>query len=430
MELAFEVGGCALRWRFVGAGVLHATLSARPWEGDGGVIVANVPRDVEIERTLQGIAQVVRAYDAAGAVQLTVLADLPTDVAGVLHAAVSIARDVSGRRRLEALARALDQPRVWVLGFEENPGLLADGLAQVLEEVRKFVPPDRTLFLPFVVLGHRSRGRRGTDLSVGYPIDNPYGSPGTPEQRLWMVYLHWRIAWFAGGRPGWAEQLGQRLVGTLRMGNDETFECWLGDLAHESWDNQTPDRRAGVLRWLTAWPNADAATTRELVDADLLWHPAHDCERGLQPVPWIARALLQLRQLPQSRALLRGCDACEPLAAAALARCLQLEAILKARADATHRGITDAAAQRANPSLVTQRDSLRDRGLVPGTSAARADRLFDFAGLNDVLDFLPDATIRQLGVQLRDVRNALAHGHPPSWTLVATIAELWRKLAP
>lgn len=430
MELAFEVGGCALRWRFVGANLLHSTLSTRPWEGDGGVIVANVARDVEIERSLQGIAQVVRAYDAAGAVQLTVLADMPTDVAGLLNKVMSIALDVSGRRRLEALARVLDQPRVWVLGFEEHPGLLAEDLAQVLEDVRKFVPRERTLFRPFVVLGHRSRGRRGTDLSVGYPVDNPYGSPATPDQRLWMVYLHWRIAWFAAGRPGWAEQLGQTLVGTLRVGNDDVFERRLGDLAIESWHNQTADRRDRVLRWLDAWPKANAATTRELVDADLLWHPAHDHERGLQPVPWLARALLQLQLPLPVRALLRGCDACEPLAAAALARCLQLEAILKARADADHRGITDAAAHSTNPSLVTQRNTLRDRRLVPETSAARADRLFDFAGLNDVLDFLPDATIRQLGAQLRDVRNALAHNHPPSWTLVSRIADLWRKLAP
>ena len=203
----------------------------------------------------------------------------------------------------------------------------------------------------------------------------------------------------------------------------------MGDLAQESWASQSPDRQARVFGWLQEWPNPNPATTRELVDAELLWHPAHDAERGLQPVPWIARALLRRQPPPPGRALLRGCDACEPLAVAALARCLQLEAVLKARAYTAHRGITDAAAQRVNPSLATQRDVLRDRRLVPGTSAARADRLFDFAGLNDVLEFLPDASIRQLGVQLRDVRNALAHGHPASWTLVATIAELWRKLA-
>lgn len=427
MELAYDIAGCALRWRFVGASRLHGTLSRRPWETDGGVMLASVVRDGDMDRSLQGVAQIVRAYDAAGSVQLSVMTDVPTDLPGLLQRVGGVATDVTGRRRLEALGRAFHRPRVWILGLDHSPFAVADVLEQTLEDVRKVVPPDRALYPPLFVLGHRLQGRRGTDLSIGFPIDSPFGSVSTPAQRLWMVYLHWRIAWFTGGRPGWAEQVAPRLCSGLRMGDDATFEQRLTEVAQETWRDQTTERHRKVEHWLRRWPNPDPASTRELGELDLLWHPAHDPERGHQPAPWVARALLARGTSPPARSLLRACDACEPLAVAALSRCLQLEAVLKARVGALTL-VTDTDVERVNANLVTQRDVVRDLALVPGTAAARATCLFDCAGLNDVLRLVRDTHLRGLGIRLRDVRNALAHGHPPSWATTSSVADVWRML--
>ncbi len=419
-----ELAGCRHWWRFVGSTPIQEVLARRPWELDElKVIRARVEPAAGAARVIAAVEQAIRGVDIAGALRLLVDSESPRELGALLERLHNISPAVTGRRRLVAVAGAIERPTAWVLWHDgDGVGLEAD-LFELLDGVSKVarVP------LPLVVLLHTRGLADRHDLSVGLPVEVPLVTSIRSRAELWCSYVHWRMAWMAGGRLGLAEQLGQQVWPSLEPENDVALELALSDAAVRWWSDTTDDLQNGLRRWLRDWPKVDAQLGADLSTAHLLWAPAHDAHRGLQPSPWVARALLCENPDASNRSLLRVCDTCEPLSMASLMRCLRLEAALKASLERQHRGVPEAWF--GIESEAQKMRELHDRLLlVPRENPAAARSLLDFAGLGFTCSRLPDRRTSDLARGLRDVRNSLAHGHPPSWKMLLMVSELWNRL--
>lgn len=151
--------------------------------------------------------------------------------------------------------------------------------------------------------------------------------------------------------------------------------------------------------------------------------------------PWIARALLARPQEQAARWALRAGLVCQPLAAALLARCLELEAGW--RTMSCRRLLRFTGARPADVSARQRRFFQDALGGVeyPAAHPARPVETADawaFATLGELIECLDQAHSGESWLrparELRDLRNALAHGHPATWRHCELAHSLGRSL--
>src|SRR5262249_55631063 len=150
------------------------------------------------------------------------------------------------------------------------------------------------------------------------------------------------------------------------------------------------------------------------------WRPPG--ETRLRPVPWVARALLCLHEGEEVRFLLRGCLVCAPLAKEVLSRCFDLEARERTLCWAERgelplpREITDRYQKFMEAVPATEY-----RFYPAGCPAAPTDA-WPFATFGELLVNLGHSRQRwPHRYELRDLRNALAHGHYVGWYAVQAL---------
>jgi hypothetical protein len=456
VNLNVELAGCRFPWRFRDFAPLDAWLAECPWLNEGGVCLVRVSSSASAPDLADAIRRAILAHDentSEVSVQL-----LPAELArppfgdAVAHA-FGLAPGLSRREQVRLAARVLaHRPAVFLF---EGPPPGADDLPPRREEVfaegepprpRALVHAEAIHFLeqvsreenapPATVIffdtPRHPLGSTAHDLSVGGPTQGVLAEGQANEPALWRAYLHTRLAWEAAGDLGRARAWDECGFATLPLGNDEALEKLLNRCAENDCDALPDFAGESVREYFTLLVQPDTSSraladrAADLLDLGLLWQPPGD--RLLRPTPWLARALLLRREAEDVGYLLRGCLVCNPLARELFGRCFDLETRARALAVGEWRGDPLPPA----PSLIQERfdafmaaDPRSEYCYYPsGCPAAPADA-WPFATFGEVLHLLRPTRLHEaFQNDLRNLRNALAHGHYVNWHAVTLVRRI------
>lgn len=398
MRLRVEAARRSLPWEFEGSDGVGRWLAEEPWHRRGGARCIGT-RDPE--RVRDGIRAAVHALDRGrSAVEVVDLAISDEDPEIALLRRLGTAPAITRRERQEQLARELARP---ILAIVDTAKSGFHRIAELSERLGKQLEP-----APLSAMVLCPNGPPGSDdFHVGFP----HGWEADvlrDEGTAWATYLHVRAAWEAGGIAGDAEGLGDDLARVPR-GADAQVEACLN--AHASARLAGPERFAG--------DRSTAALVAALAEAGLTW-PERAAGRG-GVLPWAARALLLGgRCPPRAREALRGAVVCQPLVGALLPVCLEVERGLRIRLDRSL-GLASAEAL-----AEWERWQASDRGTArqwyPANCPAVPVDATSFASVGAVVRALREANQLPRALdELPSVRNALAHGHYVSWSLVQAV---------
>lgn len=250
------------------------------------------------------------------------------------------------------------------------------------------------------------------DFRSGWPTAAVLEMEDAGKQHLWNAYLHARIAWEAGGNLDRAYSLSEsrRLPGT---GCDDELEKMLQLWAVSEFSRLPVDTKKRALDQLDCIGTADV----RLLDDGTWWQP--NGGREARPTSWCSRALLDGRKRGRFTELFRSAIVCQPLASEILHRCIDTERLV--RGFAVLQGLRSvnppsAEAERKYSQFVARR---LQSTVYPAAHPARPETDLDawlFAGLGEFLSatrLSPEP--RRNAELLRDLRNALAHGHYVCW---------------
>ena len=322
-------------------------------------------------------------------------------------------------------------PKLLVVFTSQGGGALLAEATAFLDRARKLAPDFRAAF---VIVSSSIRGDEGSlDFVTGTPDDHVLRLLDETQDRLFRSYLHTRIAWESGGAIGVARAL-ELALGVCRMGDDEAFESGLNAFASERYRSvplpliRTIDE---ILDALTRnQPREAQRLAGEPRGHGLLWSPFG--RERYRLVPWVARALLLKNAAHDCAHLLRSHASCAPFAREILGRCLELEA--RERSKLSWSLGTSPPPQEASIRFASFR-----RGEIDGDSYSypqcaptRPTDAWAFAEFGAFIEAAvrtkaPDLPRRELHA-LRQLRNALAHGHYASWSTLRRLLEIERRL--
>lgn len=433
MLLRVRLASHDVPWTFDAAQRLATWLEGTPWLTDGGVLPVRVSGPRQAESLARVVGAAVRAADdGASDVRVCVSgpASSPRTAVGVLRESLEI--DFSGRgddrRDIEVVADVLaSRPFVLIVDATGWTGAEAQralrGLEAIGSATRKLTSG---VALTAIILHHEPLWAGGDELmlDVGRPSASLNDALTSPEPALWAAYVHHRVAWESGGdldrAMAWDDALADR---SARVGDDDGLESALGAFSAAAWASIAPARRASVLAFLRSSPGdpARARLIQELHQHRALWRP----DGVTHVAPWVARAILLDAATPLLRSQLRWCLVCAPLRRDLLARCLDLEAAVRAR----HvRDLGDAPEDaRADWEAFRLAEPTSDAPFYPANSPAVPDSPFAFVEFGGFLSALRVGQPRAAMLhRLRILRNYLAHGHYVSWGCVREMVEIDR----
>lgn len=451
MNLNVSLAGCQCPWRFRDFTLLDAWLADRPWIDRGGVKVVRVSS----ARVGVGIAQAIRrnilAHDEGTSdVRIHLLDPSWTELSQytVITRVLGLSPDLPRRELLRQASRVLLH-RPTVLLFEgphvSDPCARGDspepqeGRARasrsLLEEWTHFLDEVGRIEGAVVTIlafdtPTRPRASSFYDLTVGMPAEGVLRESSASESVLWHAYVHARLAWEVAGDLDRAQCWDEEGFASIPIGSDEALESLLNRCAEKTHADLHPALKELLTQYLAQLVRPSQhdvldkrSAAAELLSRGVLWKPAG--ESLARPVPWMARALLLHQEAEDARFLLRGCLVCAPLAKELLSRCFDLEARERIICWA-ERGDT------VLPSNIQDRfrtfmegDPRSEYLFYPvGCPAAPAD-VWPFATYGELLYLLKPARQHdQHQIDLRNLRNALVHGHYVSWHAVTMLRRI------
>jgi hypothetical protein len=418
MNVELTLAGCTLPWRMEGSTELSSWLRSRPWLELGGVKTARVAR-AHLEDTLTLIRREARASDD-GVSDLRIWRLREDTLRLGLRQALEEWLDVSPRSErefLKLLGEALEARPMLFLGWLGESRLPGESIEQA-RQVAEAVPKTGFRCAPTFVLLHprqQTTGGTTTVLDTGLPMElTPLKeATGGDAPTLWRTYLHWRVAWEAGGDVERALRCDQLGLAGLRVGDDEACERLLNDHARVELKRMGAPERKQAHQWL---------------EEMLVKNPPRGARPGMAKgtlAPWFARALLLEGSVPTARRFLKARLICTPLAELILTRCFELEALQRTRL--MLHGLPEEVPTEARsrferfqgPALSIERE------LYPSLHPALPEGPWDFASLGEFMENLVGLkpSTRKPLEQLRVLRNAIAHGHYVGWK---ALTRLWQ----
>lgn len=428
MDLEVTLAGHRAPWWYRGSRALREWLESQPWLRGGGGIVLHIGTTGDPDLVLESVRRGVRAADDAGFTPEVRVVSIDEALLENLKLEFCGARDAPERQLVDECAY---RPRlIIVMTATGGGGVLRDAIA-FSDRARKLAPDFRAGFL--FVSTARCADEGALDLLVGSPDDHVLRLVDDTQDRLFRAYLHARIAWESAGSLRHARALDAAL-GSYRVGDDEAVETWLNRYALATYAEAPAADRRLLVALLDAVVHNAARELRRLAlearDTGFLWSPFG--RERLRTVPWVARALLATDRFHPAAPLLRSHVTCAPFARELLGRCLELEARERTKlswALGTAPAPADAIARHA----AFERDEVgSDSAYYPRCSPARPTDAWAFVEFGAFIDAAvragtPDLPRRDLHA-LRQLRNALAHGHYASWSTLRRLLEIERRL--
>jgi hypothetical protein len=435
MNLPVTLAGCPGCWRFRGSAALDAWLLGRPWGAHGGVRVVRAGSPGQAEELARAVRRTVRGHDDGDADVQVHLVPGPTpglSLRGLLERVLELppAADRQAYLRHAALAFSAWPTVIVVLpagGGAADPRLVADA-RELADHVGQVVPHARAT-LVFLDTPTAPQDAEALDFTVGSPTDPVLGDPDRRDAAFWGGYVHARLAWEAAGDLARARAWDERGLWHLPYAADTMLENLFNQCAEAACQELPDDLLQELLHHLrhlvgprTPVLEGMGAAPPALVQAGLFWRPVGEAEA--RPAPWLARALLRADVCPEAGFYLRAALVCAPLAREVLSRCFDLEA--------RQRSIGWATRGTAIPPVEAEERFRKFQQGQPGSGAEHypadcpaipADA-WAFTMFGEFLAALPLGRARQRHHhELRNLRNAVAHGHYVSW---ATLTHLRR----
>jgi hypothetical protein len=271
------------------------------------------------------------------------------------------------------------------------------------------------------------------DLTVGGLADPVLADADRPDPQLWRAYVHARLAWETAGDLARALAWNERGFRNVALAADNVVENLLNQCAENAYRDLSADlcqRALALLRLMVArrGGTGSISATEELVRTGAFWRPPGESQP--RPVPWLARAMLRAGECPEAGFYLRGCLVCAPLAREVLSHCFDLEWRQRAI------GWAQRGTFRPPPEAEERFRKFQEKQFGSGAEfyppdcpAAPADG-WAFTVFGEFIASLP-LQGQQLGLHhdLRNLRNALAHGHYISWNMLMTLRRIELQLA-
>lgn len=430
MTVHASLASSSLPWRFRDSSSLETWIGDRGWRGTSACIVLEIAHSHLSREFGQRVVDLLLLTEGPGADYVPVVVEAG-NIVPPLWQSVCQAMGLDDSEGywpfLRTVGELLRAPRFILMLGESDPDGTVEQARSFVSDLGKAAPSCQITFvLPIarVVPVHE----RVWDLGVGGPCQPALDSLDLRDSVLWRRYVHHRLAWETGGDLQRARCWDAAGIGSIALGDDATLErqfneCAVADLhalpseVIERWNmSLQADARGHV-----AAPKGSLSC--ELERLGLWWRPIHTDR--LRPSPWAARAALLGSPNGLLRPWLRSCLSCAPLAREIMGRCTDMESLLRSR---LARALRSTA-----PSDDTIR--LQDRFKAPGdflnstypsASPARPTDAWDFASFGEILK--QTGTGRGYREELRQIRNALAHGHPPSWFLVQRLRSVERQV--
>jgi hypothetical protein len=436
VDLHVQLGGHRVPWHFRGSADWRAWAGGRPWDGGRVATVHVASADdwdrlwPEFERSLALAGWPADELD----VRSVMLAADTTVAAAACQAATedgdtgepdAVAAWPRSRQRAAVAIATAAHPLVLVALLAETAADAAGQVTRRQQEAEQFAeavvkgdPAGRmatVLVLP--VVGTRA-GDGAFDFRYGtVPVD-PAALIDASLRDAWAAYRHVRLWWEAGGQLTVADRLERATADDpATAGDDVAFERSLC-------------RAAAALA--EADPAAVAVANTDFVGK--MDRPATGPRGSMirrpsaELTPWVARLLLCRDPRHPHGPYLRSRLRCEPLAGLVLARCASLEAHLRAHhsppRDSTLRhdlstGLVDAREQHRR-FVAGEAGSLRPH--YPVGHPSPPDQVLEFATLGTWQRFASRSSAPI--DRLRQLRNAMAHGHYCSWRAVDELRQL------
>jgi hypothetical protein len=417
VQLFLTLAGHRSLWTFHDSTSLASWLAALPWRREGGLAIIRGGGQTTAPLFIEALASAVASAD--GGVRSYQLIPLELGVEnGILEAiAATLGLPNCARPRdfvlnLSELSHERSLVFTAVCSGEIEAPFLA-GAMQLLDHLSKQpVPVPLTIFL--LAVGPIAGSAPAVfDFRTGSPAEPPLAFSSSSAVARWAAYLHHRVAWECGGdaelATKWcAHAEWEALIS--RVGNDDGLERLLNCLASEELQSLP---RQYCLDWL------DFFEQRGRMPGQGAWRPA--AGDGARAAPWLARALLLKKPAGALRWRLRRLLTCRPLAAALLARCLELEGELLGRFAGELIAETSRAPERCRVAWQSFIDRTTPALTYPASHPAIPDAPEDtwlFGTLGEVLYHL-DAELsygdRRRYRELLALRNGIAHGHHVGW---------------
>ena len=441
-------------WQFPGLGALHAWSARQPWSQGDEAAIMRVPPRVDPGPMVDAARQLIASYLDGPLVAITDSRKIWPDKARQAHPKEWIRHTIGFEigwdqfpdtyQFRECIAASLrEQPRLFIV--ESRTAEDVAEIQRLSEWCSKLPSPVAFACLTWTT----APVYPGIDGAV--VIDARAGTPLESLSNLWSaqfdrdafaVFLLYRIAWEAGGQLDIVSHYERRLSHLIDHSADDTgIEAVFADVAAEVLGPSYQDINE-LLEFLERqWTGGNADTleaeSRRLVDLGLLWRPAGV---GDPMIPgWLARQIAP--RLPHRRGpwALRRYLHCLPLTAAISERCIQLELTLREKLFPNLGPCSIPNALEYIAHWHEGKDRMRFTIYPPahparpkGNEGELERDAWLFADLGDAQKAAAQLRPRQNSsdviAALTLIRNATAHGHPPSWAQIRGLRRLGNQI--
>lgn len=422
MTVEFELGGHLRPWRVRDLGRLAEWLQRLPWQPGIAPLGVTVSRTL-LEPTLEAIHKAIRAEtrEFPGLEVFELRAEGAHDTAEDLLAQWLGVAFTDERELLRRLSGACLTPHVFVLVADhgDTHASWQNRLALLLDRCSKL--PDPPSLAVLVATTSPEATASNAQLQSGWPTA---AHEFSNRAGRWAGYLHERVAWHVAGNFDRAQHIGERLrESNIRLPTHErALEGVLDAHAAAAFSALADGQRQAILRNLDVIENA----------RDLQLDPALTgaATNAVRPAPWVARALLLQVPSHPKRRYLESLQVCRPHANRLLGRCMELEQIARDMLMPSLAGIDPDSDTMGRFDYLSRHQDAIDHIIDPRGARPIADP-WDVGGFGSVVK--ASGARRAKGDlpkyldQLRQLRNALAHGSAAGWRATEMLdrIEMW-----
>lgn len=430
MTIQVSLASSSLPWRFRDSSDLETWIGDRGWRGTSGCVVLGIAHSHLALEFGQRVIDLLLLAEGPGADCVPVEVE-PDEGRPSFWGSVSQAMGLDDSEGywpfLRTVGQLVSEPRFLLVSADGDPVSTVEQARAFVTDLGKAAPScPLTIVLP--VARTFAGCDRDWDLGVGAPCQPALDSLDLPDPVLWRRYVHHRLAWETGGDLERARSWDAAGIGSIASGDDAALERKLNECAMADL-NAVPSEVAE--HWNTsvqADPRGQVAAPKgslgsELERLGLWWRPIHTDR--LRPSPWAARAALLGSPNGLLRPWLRSCLACAPLAREIMNRCSDMESLERSR---LARDLRSASPKQETHQLYDRYKEPGDflQRTYPPLSPARPHDVWDFASYGEIL--IKTQMGRGYREDLRQLRNTLAHGHPPTWFLIQRLRTVERQV--
>lgn len=443
MNLQVTLAAYSTPWSFRDSRSLSNWLAELPWVNEGGTSVVRIPETSTTEDYFRLLQQAIRGYDNA----LTNVKPMVLDESLVEQSFLRAVADGFGlgyESDEDQLMCSLEEAFTGQRTVPIAPPVSAHRAKEILAEVNAFGQElnrgRRKVKLAIVLLDTPEQPIQSDpdhDLMVGAPTYGVLCELHASDRELWRAYVHARLAWESGGNLHRAHEWDGEDFRKLSPGEDGRLEKLLNQRARQAHDALSSTMQSTLhehLRFLSqskpTRSEIDEARRQSelLVQAGALWRPITD--NRLRPVPWVARALLDRGSEWKDSFLLRGCLVCAPLAHEVLSRCFELES--REREKCWAESDQSKAPQDVQRQFQSYQSSVGKLSspltFYPKNCPGKPTEAWAIASFGQILNELPGIRRSRERLDLRDLRNSLAHLHFVGWKAIEVLRKVERGL--